>query len=140
MKKQILFLCVHNSCRSQMAEAFVKKLGADQFEAYSAGLIETTLDPLMVKVMEEIGYSMEGHYSKLVDQFLNKKHLHYLVTTCSKAEEQCPKVWPGLLNERIYWPFDDPADAEGTEEERLAVYRRVRDEIKTKVEEFLAAH
>ena len=140
MKQQVLFLCVHNSCRSQMAEAFVNQYAGDRFEAFSAGLEKGVIDPLTVQVMEEIGVDMQGKQSKLVDQFLSKEHLHYLVTVCQKAESHCPTVWPGLLNERLYWPFDDPANAEGTEEERLVVYRRVRDEIKAKVETFLSEH
>lgn len=140
MQQQILFLCVHNTCRSQMAESFLKKMAGDRFEVFSAGLETGEVDPLAIKVMKELGYDMEGQYSKLVDEFLQKTHLNYLVTTCQKAEEHCPTVWPGLLNERIYWPFDDPADAEGSEEERLVVYRRVRDEIKEKLDEFVATH
>lgn len=140
MKQQILFLCVHNACRSQMAQAFVNQMAGDRFEAFSAGLEKGVIDPFTIQVMEEIGYDLEGHHSKLVDQYLSKEHLHYLVTVCQKAEDKCPTVWPGLLNERLYWPFDDPADAEGSEGERLEVFRRVRDEIKEKVEEFLATH
>ena len=140
MRKRVLFLCIHNTVRSQMAEAFLNDLGGDRYEAFSAGLEKGTINPMTYQVMAELGYDLAGHTSKLVSEFLTESNLNILVTVCARAEAHCPTVWPGLLKTRLYWPFDDPAQAEGSDEERLAVFRRVRDEIKQKIEEFLAVN
>ena len=135
-KQRVLFLCTGNSARSQMAEAFLRKYGSDRFEAYSAGLEPSILNPLTIQVMEEIGIGMNGHYSKPLSLYLGKMHFGYLITVCSRADEKCP-IFPGM-GQRLRWPFDDPAMAMGTPAERLAVFRRVRDEIDSKVKEWLA--
>ncbi|PNR92822.1 arsenate reductase ArsC [Petrotoga sp. 9PWA.NaAc.5.4] len=133
-KIKVLFLCSKNSARSQMAEAFLKKYGDDKFEAYSAGLESSQINPYTVKVMEEKGIDMSDHYSKSLDTYLNDR-FGFLITVCSKAEKECP-FFPGV-SIRLHWPFDDPAAFEGSEEENLEVFRRVRDEIEKKIVDFV---
>mgnify|MGYP001079166743 FL=1 len=134
---RVLFLCTGNSARSQMAQAFLRKYGGERFEAHSAGLEPSTLNPLTVQVMEEAGMDLSEHYAKPLTTYLGKLHFGYLITVCSRAEEKCP-IFPGM-GQRLHWPFDDPAAAEGTLEQRLAVFRRVRDEIEQKVQAWVAS-
>lgn len=133
---RVLFLCTGNSARSQMAEAFLNKYGGDKFEAHSAGLEPAGLNPLTVKVMQEIGIDVSGQKSKSIDTYLGKTHFQYLVTVCDDADKNCPTVWPGV-NERLHWSFQDPAKVEGTEEEKLAKFREVRDQIEDKINNWL---
>lgn len=136
-KTKVLFLCTGNSARSQMAEAFLRHYGGDHFEAYSAGLEPKGIHPLAERVMQEIGISLEGQRSKDVTEYLGRMHFGYLITVCSHAEEKCPTAWPDV-SRRFHWAFDDPAAAQGTEEEKLAVFRRVRDEIESRIKAWLA--
>lgn len=131
-KRSVLFLCVGNSARSQMAEAFLRRFAGNQYEVHSAGLEPKEINPLTIKVMNEIGYSMHEHTSKGVEVYLGKKHFEYLITVCDKAEKNCPSVWPGV-NKRLHWSFEDPAAFEGSETEKLAKFREVRDQIEQKV-------
>jgi len=135
MKKRVLFLCTGNSCRSQMAEGWLRHLGNDRCEALSAGTQPQGVSPLALRVMAEAGVDLSGHRSKSVDEFL-EQDLHLLVTVCGGAKEACP-VFLGKVRERRHWPFDDPAEARGSEEEVLTVFRRVRDEIRARIEVFL---
>ena len=134
---RVLFLCTGNSARSQMAEAFVRRYAGDRFEAHSAGLEPKGLNPLTVKVMSEIGIDASGQESKGVDAYLGKVLFQYLITVCDDADKNCPTVWPGV-NKRLHWSFQDPAAFEGTEEDKLAKFREVRDLIETKIKEWLA--
>lgn len=136
-KQRVLFLCTGNSARSQIAEAFLRKYGSDRFEAHSAGLEPKGLNPFTVKVMQEIGIDVSWQTSKGVDTYLGKTLFQYLVTVCDDADKNCPTVWPGVSN-RMHWSFQDPAAAEGTEEEKLAKFREVRDLIEVKIKEWLA--
>ena len=136
-KQKILFLCTGNSARSQMAEAFVRKYADDRFEAHSAGLEPKGLNPLTVKVMEEVGIDLSGQTSKSVDVYLGKTLFQYLVTVCDDADRNCPTVWPGVST-RLHWSFQDPAAVEGTEAEKLAKFREVRDLIDQKIQNWLA--
>lgn len=136
-KQRVLFLCTGNSARSQIAEAFLRKYGSDRFEAHSAGLEPKGLNPFTVKVMQEIGIDVSGQTSKGVDTYLGKTLFQYLVTVCDDADKNCPTVWPGVSN-RMHWSFQDPATAEGTEEEKLAKFREVRDLIEVKIKGWLA--
>jgi arsenate reductase len=126
-KPRVLFLCIENRARSQMAEALLRKHAGDQFDICSAGLDPTPIHPYVYRVMEEVGLGLEGHYAKGVDKFLSKMYFGILITVCEKAEEKCP-TFPGL-GERHYWPVQDPAAVEGTDEEKLEAFRRARDEI-----------
>jgi arsenate reductase len=134
---RVLVLCTGNSARSQMAESFLRKYASDRFEAYSAGLEPKPLNPLTVKVMEEAGVDMSGHASKGFETYLGKMLFQYLITVCDDAEKNCPSIWPGVSN-RLHWHFEDPAALIGTDEEKLAKFRQVRDQIEKKVKAWVA--
>ena len=134
---RVLFLCTGNSSRSQMAEGFLRKYAGDRFEAHSAGLEPKPLHPLTVKVMEEAGVDMSGHTSKGFETYLGKILFQYLITVCDDAEKNCPTTWPGVSN-RLHWNFEDPAAFQGTQEEKLAKFRQVRDLIEEKVKAWIA--
>ncbi len=130
MKKSILFICTSNSCRSQMAEGWVRKLRADILDPYSAGIEKRALDPLAVKVMAEAGVDICKYSSKLISE-LNKKKFDYVVTICNEASEKCP-IFP-IETKRTHHAFDNPpkiAQTLSSEEEVIQLYRRVRDEIR----------
>jgi arsenate reductase len=114
-----------------MVEAFLRKYAGDQFEVFSAGLEPKPIHPLTIRVMEEIGIDMSSQYSKLIAQYLGKIHFGYLITVCSNAEEKYP-VFPGM-GIRLHCPFDDPAAFEGSDDEKLAKFREVRDQIDHRV-------
>ena len=118
-KPKVLFLCTGNAARSQMAEAFLRAYAGDHFDVYSAGLKPREINPLTIRVMAERGFDLAGQRAKGLDE--------YLGTVCQRAQEECP-VFP-FVHERLSWPFEDPARAEGSEEVRLDAFRRVRDEI-----------
>ena len=131
---KILVLCTGNSCRSQMAEGFFKHFLDNSHEIYSAGLIPTGLNPLATEVMKEIGIDISSQHSKYLGEFLDKR-FDYIITVCDNAAQNCPS-FPGPA-ERIHWPFDDPVQASGTDDEILAEFRRVRDEIGNKIRKWL---
>ncbi|MCE1252486.1 MAG: arsenate reductase ArsC [Anaerolineae bacterium] len=137
-KKRVLFLCTGNSCRSQMAEAFLRHYGNDNFEAFSAGLEPKPIHPYTIRVMQEIGLDLSQHKSKSVNEYLGKVLFQYLITVCDDADKNCPTVWPGV-SQRLHWSFEDPAKFEGTPEETLNKFRQVRDLIETKIKQWLAA-
>lgn len=132
--KKILFLCTGNSARSQMAEGWMKFLGPKDWRIQSAGIFPSYVHPLAIRAMEEVGVDISGQVSKSTDQFLDQR-FDYLITLCDHAAATCPNF--SGTGKRIAWSFEDPAAAIGTLEERLAVFRKVRDEIKAKIEEFL---
>jgi arsenate reductase len=135
-KRNVLFLCTGNSCRSQMAEGLLRHLAGERFEALSAGLEPNNeVHPFAIKVMAEIGIDISAQQPKSVDVYLGRTMIHYLIIVCNKAHATCPRVWPGLPDEkRYYWPVDDPAAISGTSEEQLAVFRDVRDELQNTIE------
>jgi arsenate reductase len=137
MPTRVLFLCTGNSARSQMAEAFLRKYGGEQFEAFSAGLEPRPIHPLTVQVMRESGIDISAQHSKGVEVYLGKTLFHYLITVCDKAEKNCPTNWPGV-NHRLHWSFEDPAAFEGSEEEKLAKFRTIRDQIESRIKEWVA--
>jgi arsenate reductase len=120
-----------------MAEAFLRKFAGDHFEVYSAGMKANPIHPLTIQVMEELGYDLSNHTSKKLSPYLGKVHFGISITVCDKAREECP-LHPSL-GTRQDWPFEDPAAYEGTEEEKLAKFREVRDQIKDKILEWLDA-
>lgn len=134
MKRRILFLCTHNSARSQMAEGLLHSLGKGQFEVFSAGTEATFVRPLAIKVMAELGIDISGQQSKTLERYLNEP-FDEVITVCDTAAETCP-VFSGALKRR-HWSLDDPSKATGTEEGQLAVYRRVRDELRSRIEQEL---
>ena len=128
MSKRILILCTGNSCRSQMAEGFLKSFDQD-LEVYSAGTNPTfKVHPKAIQVMKEIGINISNNYPKSVDQFLNES-FDYVITVCDNAKETCP-VFLGKVGKQLHIGFEDPAEATGTEEEILSDFRKVRDRIK----------
>ncbi len=131
--KRVLFLCTGNSCRSQMAEAFLKLLAGDRFDVMSAGTDPVPVNPDAIRVMAERGIDISHQKSKGVKPFLGLG-FPYLVTVCDQANERCP-IFPGVIN-RLHWSFEDPARTQGTVEERLRVFRRIRDEIESAVRRF----
>lgn len=127
---RVLFLCTGNSARSQMAEAFLRAIGKEHFAVFSAGTEPKALHPLAVRVMQEAGIDISAQRSKDLSAFMGQE-FDYIITVCDRARDNCP-TFPGD-NERIHWSFDDPAAATGSEEEQLKVFRRVRNEIRTRV-------
>ena len=135
-RKRVLVLCTHNSARSQMAEGFIRALAGDRFEVESAGTEATRVHPLAVRAMDEVGIDLRSHTSKTLDRFLDAKW-DVVITVCDGANERCP-LFPGAAA-RLHWSFDDPSAAQGTEEERLATFRRVRDAIRDRLRTWLRA-
>lgn len=133
-KKRVLFLCTGNSCRSQMAEGTLRELAGNEFEVTSAGTNPTRLNPMAVRVMAEVAIDIIGQYSKSIDE-MRTRQFDYVITVCDRAREACP-IFPYDALE-LHWSLEDPAEATGTEEERLSVFRRVRDEIAQRVRDFL---
>ena len=130
--RRVLFLCTGNSCRSQMAEGILREFCGDQIESLSAGAKPSGyVHPMAIEAMQEIGIDISRQASKSIEQFLPPagEPPDLIISVCSSAEKECP-VFPGHV-ERLHWPFDDPAHAEGTDEEKLSCFRRVRDEIQT---------
>jgi arsenate reductase (thioredoxin) len=134
MKKKVLFLCTHNSCRSQMAEGLLKNLAGDKFDVYSAGVEPTSVHPLAKKVMKEIGIEISGQQSKSIDEFLDKE-FDYVITVCDNARQTCP-FFPGN-HELLHWSLEDPATALGSEGKRLLMFRKVRDQLKDHIQRLI---
>jgi arsenate reductase (thioredoxin) len=130
-KARVLFLCTHNSARSQMAEGLLRHLAGDRFEAHSAGTEATHIRPLAIRAMDEIGVDISGQESKTLERYLGKP-FDYVITVCDDANEACP-FFPGAKS-RLHWSLRDPSAAKGTEEERLAVFRSVRDALRDRVQ------
>ena len=137
MKQNILVLCTGNSCRSQMAEGFLRQMAGDRFDVFSAGTDpRPEVHPLAVQVMGEAGVDISGQHPKDLKQYLGRLPVRHLIIVCSDADESCPRVFPGMT-ERIFWPFDDPAKFVGSPAETAAEFRRVRDQIGTRIREWL---
>ena len=134
MKKRVLFLCTHNSCRSQMAEGMVNHFLGDRFEAFSAGTEATRVNPLAAQVMSELGIDLADHFSKTVDAFAGQP-FDYVITLCGDANDKCPLFFGSV--ERVHIGFDDPSRLKGSGEEVLPEYRRVRDAIREQLTAFL---
>ena len=130
-RKRVLFLCTHNSARSQMAEGFLRALAGDRFEVASAGTQATEVNPFAIQAMAEEGFDISMHESKTLDRFVDQP-FDLVVTVCDDAAEACP-VFPHA-RERRHWSFPDPSRASGDDEERFAMYTRVRDAIRARIE------
>jgi len=136
MAKRVLILCTGNSCRSQMAEELWNMLGRGEWEAHSAGSKPAGyVHPLAIRAMGELDADLSAHRSKSLDEFAGQP-FDLVVTVCDNARESCP-VFPGAA-ETLHWPFDDPADATGSDDEKMTTFRRVRDEIRDRIRTFLA--
>jgi arsenate reductase len=136
-KIRVLFVCVHNSARSQMAEAFLNQLAGDHFEAQSAGLEAGTLNPLAVQVMREVGIDISGNQTKEVFSLCKRGEMFsHVITVCDGANaERCP-IFPGITS-RLHWSFPDPSTLQGSDEEKLEKTREIRDAIKTRIMDWL---
>jgi arsenate reductase len=134
IKQKVMFVCTENSCRSQIAEGLLRHVAGDDFDVFSGGAHPTELNPAAVEVMKEIGIDISGHRSKSVDEFAGQA-FDYVITVCDNAKESCP-VFPAATK-RIHWSLDDPAAVQGSEEERLAAFRRIRDELRRNLQHFL---
>ncbi len=135
ISQRVLFLCTGNSARSQMAEALLRAHGGARFEVYSAGIEPSEINPLTVRVLGEVGIDASGQWAKPLGFFLGKMHFDYVITVCSNAEERCP-IFPGAAI-RLHWPFEDPAAVLGSDADKLAKFRAVRDEIEARIKEWL---
>ena len=138
-KKKVLFVCVHNSARSQMAEAFLKQMAGDRFDVESAGLEPGKLNPIVVEVMKEVGIDISQNKTKSVfDFFKQGKAYDYVVTVCDESQAGACPIFPATaVTKRIHWGFDDPSSFQGTPEEKLEKTRLVRDKIKQRIIEWL---
>jgi arsenate reductase (thioredoxin) len=132
-KKKVLFLCTGNSCRSQMAEGYLRHFAGEKYEVYSAGLEPSKVNPNAIRVMKEDNVDISSFTSEDIKTFLNED-FDYIITVCDNAKESCP-YFPANVK-RIHWSFEDPADATGSEEKVLTVFRKVRDQIKKKIIDF----
>lgn len=138
MKQNVLILCTGNSCRSQMAEGYLRALAGERFNVYSAGLSpKDHVHPLAVRVMAEDGVDIAQQHPKDLDLYLGKLPVAYLIIVCNRADASCPRTFPGM-GLRLYWPFDDPDAFEGSDAATLNEFRRVRDQIKHKIRSWLA--
>lgn len=137
-KPLVLFLCTGNSARSQMAEVILRNRAGDRFEVASAGLDPKGVNPLTIRALEEAGLQAEGLRSKSSADFLGKVSVRYAVIVCENANQSCPRIYP-FATRTLYWPFEDPAAFEGTADQRLAKFRKVRDQIAARIDEWLQA-
>ena len=135
-KTKVLFLCTGNSARSQMAEAFLRQTAGDRFDVYSAGLEPKGINPHTRAVMKEAGLDLNGQWSKDVTEYLGRVNFGFLITVCDHAEKNCPTTFLGITH-REHWAFEDPAAFQGSEEETLAKFRQVRDQIEQRIRGWL---
>lgn len=135
---RVLFLCTHNSSRSQMAEGLLQARGGAAYEVFSAGTQPRTVHPLAIQVMRELGIEISGHRAKGIEEFRERIPMDLVVTVCDDAAEACP-FFPNTRRQE-HWGFPDPSQVEGSEEERLAAFRHIRDLIATRIDQFLALH
>jgi arsenate reductase (thioredoxin) len=135
-KPRVLFLCTGNSARSQMAEALLRNYAGEYFEVFSAGLEPRGINPLTIQVMEELGLDLSNHTSKDLNTFIGKISFDYMITVCGRAEESCP-IFPGM-GTRLHWDIEDPSKFSGTDTERLAKFRQVRDRLDQKIRLWLS--
>ncbi|MGI9148622.1 MAG: arsenate reductase ArsC [Chloroflexota bacterium] len=133
-KRRVLFLCTHNSARSQMAEGLLRHFGGSRFEVFSAGSEATTVRPLALRAVHELGIDISAHQSKTLERYLDEP-FDTVISVCDQANETCPVSFGA--RERLHWSFPDPSKAMGTEDEQLTVYRAVRDSIRERIEDEL---
>ncbi len=134
----VLFLCTGNSCRSQLAESLLRERAGNHFTAYSAGSEPKGIHPLTIQVLQEKGIDTSKLRSKNLSEFLGKLPVHHLIVVCDNANQNCPRIVPGMLN-REFWPFDDPPAFQGTDDEKLNKFRQVRDQIDRRIQQWPAS-
>ena len=136
-KTRVLFLCSANSCRSQMAEAFLRDYAGEHFEVQSAGMEPAErIHPMARQVMAEVGLDLEGQETSEMEQHLGSVATGYVIIVCGQTAEKCPKTWPGVM-QRLVWPFENPVQCDGSEEERREKFREVRDKIDERIRSWL---
>ena len=131
---RVLFVCTHNSARSQIAEALLQRYGGDDFEVYSAGTEATRVNPYAIRVLGELGIEWTDARSKVINEFLDEQ-FDYVITVCDRAKATCP-VFPGSSNS-LHWGLDDPSEVDGTDEEKLAAFRRTQTEVSVRLRPFI---
>ena len=136
-KQSVLFLCMSNSARSQMAEAFLRKYAGDIFDVHSAGLEPNGVNPLTLQVMNEAGINISNQSSKSLEVYFGKAFFHYVITVCDDADKNSPSAWLGI-HTRMHWSFEDPVKFVGTEEESLAKFRDIRNLVENKIKSWMA--
>jgi arsenate reductase len=136
-KTKVLFLCTGNSARSQMAEAYLRHFAGDLYEAHSAGLQPTVINPYTIRVMDEAGVSLEGQWSKDVSEYLGRVNFGWLITVCGHADKNCPRAFLGVSH-RQHWDLEDPAAFVGDDAATMDKFREVRDQIAARVRVWLA--
>lgn len=139
-KRLVIFLCNGNTIRSQMAEGLLNHMGGDRFTAISAGVEPgKEVHPLAIAVLAEDGIDIRHHQPKAIREYLGKEAVLHMITVCDKAQQSCPRVWPGLPDtNRHHWMLDNPSTVEGTDEEKKAAFRKVRDDLKEKITHWLS--
>jgi arsenate reductase len=136
-KQRVLFLCTGNSARSQMGEAFLRHYAGDRFDVYSAGLEPKGINPFTIQVMDEVGIDIRGHTSDSLRKYMGHMHFNYAITVCSHADQYCPQaLWSQGV--KLHWPFDDPAAVDGSDDDKLAKFREVRDLIAAQIRAWVA--
>ena len=137
MKPKVLFICTGNVARSQMAEGFLRHYAGDRFEVFSGGLNPSYVRPGVIQVMREVGIDISHHRSKSIEEFRDQE-MDYVITVCDHAAQRCPEF--ALARERIHWSVEDPVAPIGDEEAQLAVFRRVRDDLRRRLNDFVATN
>lgn len=137
-QSNVLFLCTGNSARSQMAEALLRHYAGDRFTVYSAGVNPQGINPFTVHVLEEMGFDLSGHKSKHVDELGGTRYYSHIITVCDNARESCPSPLLALGHNKLHWSFDDPAAVQGSDEEKLAKFRAIRDQIDARIKSWVA--
>lgn len=135
-KPSVLFLCAHNAARSQMAEALLRRHAGERFDVASAGLEPTEVHPLTLRVLNEVGLDVSSQRAKGLEGIMGQRTFQLAIIVCERTQKNCPAIYPFAL-QRFDWPFEDPAEAQGSEEERLQKFRDVRDQIEARILEWL---
>jgi len=136
-KRNVLFLCTGNSARSQIGEAFLRKVAGDQFEVYSAGLQPKGVNPYTIRVMDEVGIDIRSQWSKSVEAYMGRMFFSFVITVCGDADKSCPQALWAQGGQKLHWPFDDPAAVAGTDEAKLTAFRNVRDQMNARIQNWL---
>lgn len=136
-RQNVLFLCTGNSARSQIAEAFVRHYAGDHFDVHSAGLEPKGINPFTIRVMDEVNIDIRNQRSKATKEYMGRMFFRYVITVCSHADQNCPQALWVQSGVKLHWPFDDPAAVEGSDEEKLAAFRRIRDEIEARIKNWI---
>jgi arsenate reductase (thioredoxin) len=137
-KQTVLFLCTGNSARSQLAEGLLRHHAGDQFEVYSAGLEPKGVNPFAIQAMDEIGIDIRDQWSKGTKEYMGRMTFNYVIPVCANADESCPKaLWATPGTKKMHWPLEDPAAVEGTDDQKLAAFREIRDQIDSKIQSWL---